>query len=355
MGRGSPGRQPDRSPGGKFKKKGSGGKRRSSGAKLPLKDGNKGKRGSRSTGETKRARHWDDGPAKKMKTTWQPRSPRAVKSNRLWEEIRPHQGRARGLWETAAFCSLVMGLFFAHQNGALDAFVALAGEPDWSRCYNLAADMLGMSHTLARTTFNWFYDRDGRGHQGGEILVAEHKRGRGSDRYNIQDARLLKPEHHDAIEAFILSCHGEKGGGRVTLATIKEHLREKFSAPVPEGAPAGQKPVKFEVSRDVIRYCLRHQLGYHWGKIRLKKSKGDADRPATLRSYLLRYSQALALEKAEKAVIVYFDEVCPLHEEQLFASVSCSCAHHSRAKTCVALKLLHRVTSIRRMRRRSLG
>ena len=88
MGRGSPGRQPDRSPGGKFKKKGSAGKRRSSGAKLPLTDGNKGKWGSRSTGETKRTRHWDDGPAKKMKTTWQPRSPRAVKSNRLWEEIR---------------------------------------------------------------------------------------------------------------------------------------------------------------------------------------------------------------------------------------------------------------------------
>ena len=325
MGRGSPGRQPDRSPGGKFKKKNKDTKRRRSAKTLPLTDGKRGKRGSHGVGETKRGRH-DEGPAKKHKSTWMPRTPRACKADRLWQQLRPHQGRARGLWETAAFCSLVLGLFVAQQNGALEAVAAIAGEPEWSRLYNLAADMLGMSRTLARETFNWFYDRNGRGHEGGEILVAEHKRGRGSDRYNIQDARLLQPEHHDAIEAFILECHGEKGGGRVTLATIQDHLRKKFTVPVPEGAPVGQQPVKFEVSRDVIRYCLRHQLGYRWGKIRLKKSKGDADRPATLRSYLLRYSEALALEEAGKAVIVYFDEVslCVRLHEDNFLLVS----HH---------------------------
>ena len=66
----------------------------------------------------------------------------------------------------------------------------------------------------------------------------------------------------------------------------------------------------FDVSRSAVRYCLRHQLGYKWGKIRKKPRKRDVDRPATLRSYLLRYSAALALEREEQAVIVYFDEVC---------------------------------------------
>ena len=135
-------------------------------------------------------------------------------------------------------------------------------------------------------------------------------RGRAVAKYKLRDARLLQPEHWDAIETFILECHGDKGGGRVTVARIRGMLREKFSPKAPEGAPTGQELPSFDVSRGAIRYCLRHQLGYKWGKIRKKPRKRDVDRPATLRSYLLRYSTALALERAGQAVIVYFDEVC---------------------------------------------
>ena len=83
----------------------------------------------------------------------------------------------------------------------------------------------------------------------------------------------------------------------------------------------------FDVSRDVIRYCLRHQLGYRWGKVR-KKKRRDEDRPATLRSYLLRYSAALALERAGLAVIVYFDEVWHNALADILACLLCSASPH---------------------------
>ena len=54
---------------------------------------------------------------------------------------------------------------------------------------------------------------------------------------------------------------------------------------------------------------MKNQLGYSWGKIRLRKTQADPARPAIIRSYLLRYSQALALEREGKAMIVYFGEV----------------------------------------------
>ena len=78
----------------------------------------------------------------------------------------------------------------------------------------------------------------------------------------------------------------------------------------PKGLPEDQELPGLDVSRSVLRYCLVWQLGYRWGKIRKKARKRDADRPALLRSYLLRYSEALQLEAQGKAVIVYFDEVC---------------------------------------------
>ena len=144
---------PPKSPGGRFAKKGSEKKRRrGSGSSLPLEDGAKGKRGSKSKGEANQAAAAAK-PAKKMKSTWVPTTTRQLKAVRLAAEIRPHQGRSRGLYETAAFCSLVLGLFLAHQNGAMESFAMVLGEPDWPRCYNFAAELIGMSRNLARTTF----------------------------------------------------------------------------------------------------------------------------------------------------------------------------------------------------------
>ena len=127
--KGPPNDGPPKSPGGRFAKRGSEHKkRRSHGAALPLEDGAKGKRGSGTKGEANRANHAAQKPAKKMKSTWVPSTSRQVKAVRLAADLRPHQGRSRGLYETAAFCSLVLGLFVAHQNGAMDSFVAVLGE-----------------------------------------------------------------------------------------------------------------------------------------------------------------------------------------------------------------------------------
>ena len=63
---------PPKSPGGRFAKKGSEKKRRrGSGPSLPLEDGAKGKRGSKSKGEANQAAAAAK-PAKKMKSTWVP-------------------------------------------------------------------------------------------------------------------------------------------------------------------------------------------------------------------------------------------------------------------------------------------
>ena len=48
------------------------------------------------------------------------------------------------------------------------------------------------------------------------ISICETPRGRASSAYKIEDARLLKPEHHQAIESFILECHGK---GKYMFAT----------------------------------------------------------------------------------------------------------------------------------------
>lgn len=300
---------PERSPGGKFSKKGSAGKKRRGSKSLALKDGKKGKRGSLRAGETGRDRHDEPAPELPVKE-WKPKTMTEKKAARLKEDVKNRQGRARTFYELSAFCSVVLGLFLAHRSGALLNLATAAAASDMSRFYNFAAMLFGMSKALARSTFRWFYDRNGAGHVGGEILVNVSKRGRASKNYKLRDVRLLQPEHLSAIEAFILECHGEAGGGRVTLAAIRKHLRDTFKPEPPEeGWPEGKEVPGFDVSRDVIRYCLRHQLGYRWGKVR-KKKRRDQDRPATLRSYLLRYSAALALERAGQAVIVYFDEVC---------------------------------------------
>lgn len=311
---------PQRSPGGKFTKKGQEGKKRRGSKSLPLMDGKKGKRGSKEASESPRARH--DVPSPKLPAKqWTPSTTRQLKADRLKGVLVNHRGRSRGYFETAAFCSVVLGLYLAHQSGALGDLAAVI-DPDWSRFYYLGAELVGMGRDLARETFKWFYDHDGRKHAGGDILVNTSARGRAAAKYKLRDARLLQPEHWDAIDTFILECHGDKGGGRVTIARIREMLREKFSPKAQEGTPTGAAPPSFDVSRSAVRYCLRHQLGYKWGKIRKKPRKRDVDRPATLRSYLLRYSAALALERADQAVIVYFDEVCHQLSSLQFVTVT---------------------------------
>ena len=61
-----------RAGGGRFGKPGKQ-KRSSGGGKVALKDGNKGKRGSKSTGESPRVDHHK--PAKKQKGGWMPTTP----------------------------------------------------------------------------------------------------------------------------------------------------------------------------------------------------------------------------------------------------------------------------------------
>ena len=134
------------------------------------------------------------------------------------------------------------------------------------------------------------------------IRVADAcKRGRGSAEFPLADARLLKPEHHTAIDAYVAQCHSKKGG-RVTLRNLQQHLEKNFQSPDDPDAP-------FVVSRDALRYCMVNQLGYHWGKVRLKKRSIGAHRPGQIRSYLKKYDEALSLERAGLAVVVYFDEV----------------------------------------------
>jgi hypothetical protein len=111
----------------------------------------------------------------------------------------------------------------------------------------------------------------------------------------------------------------------------------------------GQQPAAFDVSRDVIRYCLKHQLGYSWGKIRLRKTQADPARPAIIRSYLLRYSQALALEREGKAMIVYFDEVCTQCTHFMLGLFS-----HCHGSLSL-VQLYPRVISIRPMLQRNPG
>jgi hypothetical protein len=284
-----------------------------------------------SVGKAKRRRH--DGPPEQpvakqpVAKDWQPTTGKDHKATRLKSLVTNHQGRSRSFWENAAFCSVVLGLYLKHRSGEL-AKLASRVKPDWAAFYRFAAALFGMSDKLAAPLWKWFYDRDGRGHKGGEILVNVSKRGLASPNYKIKDARLLLPEHVSAIEDFILECHGSNGGGRVTLASIRQMLREKFKAKRPAGLPEDKELPGLDVSRSVLRYCLVRQLGYRWGKIRKKARKRDADRPALLRSYLLRYSEALQLEAQNKAVIVYFDEVCCCNAHAysfLFTFVYCCC------------------------------
>lgn len=249
---------------------------------------------------------------KKSPSQFVPSTARQMKAARLRAGVHNNQGRSRGLWETAAFLHMIVSLFLAHQDGSLLTLAMLAGAPDWSRFVRFGCDLIGMSYALGKSTFDTFYTyRDG-----GYVEVNETPRGRGSEEYNLNDARQLKPEHHAAIDAFVLERHGKKGGGRVTIPNLQKMLRQTFKVPAEPGAGTQEQP--FLVSKGVIRYCMVHQLGYHWGRIRLKKNTADSNRPAMVRSYLKRYADALELERQGVAVICYFDERCVCDNECYF-------------------------------------
>ena len=53
---------------------------------------------------------------------------------------------------------------------------------------------------------------------------------------------------------------------------------------------------------------MKEYLGWKWGKVRPRKTKGDADRKDVIVAYLRDFGRALKLERAGKAVLVYSDE-----------------------------------------------
>jgi len=61
-------------------------------------------------------------------------------------------------------------------------------------------------------------------------------------------------------------------------------------------------------TRKCVRYALRNYLGWHWGKIKPRKTKGDLDRRDVIAAYLRDFGRALKLEREGHAVLVYTDE-----------------------------------------------
>jgi len=61
-------------------------------------------------------------------------------------------------------------------------------------------------------------------------------------------------------------------------------------------------------TRRCVRYALKEYLGWRWGKVRPRKTKGDADRKDVIVAYLRDFGRALKLERDGKAVLVYTDE-----------------------------------------------
>jgi len=134
-------------------------------------------------------------------------------------------------------------------------------------------------------------------HEDRAVIVTD--RGPGAP---IKSARKLKPEHLVAMEEDIEQANSARGRA-VTVNSLRALLRKgreaKDNDPGFEGV---------EVTRDVVRYALKHFLGYAYGKIKGKKISRDAKRPDIIRQYLLDFANALELEKKGTHVIVYVDE-----------------------------------------------
>ena len=93
--------------------------------------------------------------------------------------------------------------------------------PNMTPFVRMAGKLIGMDAKVCHEVYKTYWDESA-------VLVNENKRGRASPNYVLDDARKLKPAHLASIESFIATCHGPKGGGRVTLASIKKHLQERI-------------------------------------------------------------------------------------------------------------------------------
>ena len=81
----------------------------------------------------------------------------------------------------------------------------------------MAGTLLGMGKDNAREVSHQYFAH-------GSVLVNETPRGRASPDYVLDDARKLKPKHLARIESYIATCHGEKGGGWVTIDNIRNDV-----------------------------------------------------------------------------------------------------------------------------------
>ena len=212
-------------------------------------------------------------------------------------------GRSRQYAEVAAFLCAVFKLRAMHKEGKVMNLAK--GKPadsngDMIKYVHFVGKMMGMAEVVRNDVWQTYRDEQA-------VLVNENKRGRASPNYVLDDARKLKPAHLASIESFIATCHGPKGGGRVTLASIKKHLLEEFSA-VKAYTRQDKDLVLTDIKSGVIRYALVNWLGYSWGKIRLRKINGDPHRPELIRTYCKAYADALQKERDGTHVIVYTDE-----------------------------------------------
>ena len=185
------------------------------------------------------------------------------------------------------------------------------------------ARLMGVDHSFGRQLMaNWRHD--------GSILVHEtQERGKGSPGYAngtfIDTARRLAPEHLKAIEMFRRQCHAD--GGVCSVRTVVQHLNASFKSGVnADGSPIAEpthpdeianpdensdlptsprlKTEKVTFTRRCVRYAMRNYLGWSWGRIKPRKTKGNLDRQDVIVAYLRDFGRALRLEREGKAVIV---------------------------------------------------
>lgn len=225
------------------------------------------------------------------------------------------RGRSRMYWEMMQFLFVVFSLVNLTADGTLQRFAdkhkdacvfsMIDSSEDYHKALKpflaLATKLFHMNREKAHSAFKvWLTE--------GQIEVNENKRGLGSPEYNLEDARSLKPQHLASIDSFIAKCHGPGGSGRVTIQTIRQHLKKEFS-PDKMRTREQKSLVIVDVKRGVVRYALVNFLNYHWGKVKPKKNDGDPRRPTMIRTYLKAYADALQKEAAGTHVIVYTDEV----------------------------------------------
>ena len=227
------------------------------------------------------------------------------------EELKTNSGRSRGYWEVMTYLYSVHKLVQAVADGSMQRLIdATAKEevlahlldkrPNMTPFVRMAGKLIGMDAKVCHEVYKTYWDESA-------VLVNENKRGLGADSVNLEDSRQLKGVHLASIESFIAKCHGARGGGRATLRTIRNHLLDEFSSENLRTRD-DKRLLLTEIKPSAIRYALVHWLGYAWGKVKLRKIQGSADRPKIVRTYLHEKSKALKLERDGTHVIVYTDE-----------------------------------------------